>query len=155
MRALLGKLCVGGSLLCLRASLHGTSSVSFSVSRVHFGIISGGITGHATVRRGFVRPMEACGHLAAISNGTAMHGVFILPGLALPSSGLLMIRVCRGNNTHRRSFHVRGASLITTGPIDRLRLGWWPVCGSMCTGGVVRVSDYYAITPYKQDVHTT
>lgn len=120
VRALLGKICVRGSLVCFRVTIHGVSGISCSVSFVHFGIISGGITGQATIRRACIGPIQIFDRRGAISKGTAIHGIFIFPGVALPSSGILAIRVFRGNKKQRRSFGVTGKRLVKTGLVGSL-----------------------------------
>lgn len=124
VRCLLGNVCMRDSLLCFRARVGGRDGIPFSISCVAFGIISGGITGQATVRRRILLPIHTCGCIIHITNGGARRAIFYLPGFAVPSSGRLIIRVGRGRNNHRRSFIIRGDSLIQTLAVGRLDIGW-------------------------------
>lgn len=123
VRCLLHNLCARGKLLCFRARVEGQSGMPCRISFIAFGVISGGIVGHATVRRRIVFPLHTCSCMAAITKGGSKHAIFILSGFAVPSSGILIIRVRRGDNKERRAFAIRDRSVIETEIVGKLGMG--------------------------------
>lgn len=123
VRFLVGKVCACGKVLCMRARAGGDSGIPFSASFVEFGVASGGIPGHATVRRAMLSTMHDCGRIVRVTKGSAIHAICTLPGFAVPSSGLLIIRLCRGGNKQRRAVQIRGTSVIGTRIVSRLGVG--------------------------------
>lgn len=123
IRFLMGNVCSRGKLFCFRARMGGDSGIPFSASFVHFGVISGGMTGEATVRRAIVSPIQDCGRVLIVNNGDAIYAICAIPRFAVPSSGVLIVRLIRGGKNERRAVQIRGSSVITTGIVGGLGVG--------------------------------
>lgn len=115
---MLGGVCALSGCFFVSVSVVGGAGVQCSVSRVHFGVRSGGRAGTAGFRSVRVLPLVRIG--GGLIFGGGCQGVFIFRGFAFPSRGILAVRVSRGRvSKHAVALEVSCTSVLRTSTFAR------------------------------------
>lgn len=119
---------ISGSVLLFHFKLRGHSRVNCAVSFVHFCVRSTGGQGGATIRRLRRRPLFSFGHPRRITTLSSYSFAITLPGFAVPSGGILVVRVRREGKKERFCCGLGGGRLVGTRVLfPRVMKGPWEV----------------------------